>query len=592
MNYKKTLLATSLLSGVALAAFTLPGLLPQPVDSGTPQSLITRLLGGLSGTPSPLPGSVETPATPSLPGLSSGESPLDVPSQLDPTEVAAVLTGLAMGQDMPAELLLEVTRFVSAFPTRPGEPQAPELQAVAEQLSQFLIAAANRAGLPEELQPVAPELPAPLQPGAEAPSLKSLFQSYGLATTVGYLVASYAVPDLAPWVIPHNTRVLDTYTRTRTGTTVTGQAFTPFVSTNVAVGQSFTTTTTIDADVLTATALDQHGVTDTIAVHLPVSTSLDVNIRCTRISPALLGRRCIEFATTPSIRSNDTVIARNASYTFAFPLNAGQFPTRATAMDIFQVAYDALGQVHAQAPREFTAASPFSGVPGFEPLVPGTGLADLSTQAPAVTFFGAQVGRGALTDTVLSSLISPALNALTREGLDIRRVNAAPRALPLPVSGSGSVNDARLSTNTLLDTRFGPTAGYRVSEIRSGKPNIMIVRWHNLGSESVGRGLDSVVSRLPGLPADRPTAAQTLASAPASFSYDVPAGNYLFGEERVAGTQSVRAVDYPLAGTLPTLSVPPKLPSPDQLQQIATALQDLANPSTGNVQIPGLGVMP
>lgn len=593
MNFKKTLLASSLFSGIALAGFslsnfTLPGLTPPNANS--PLSGVTNLFSLLTGA-KPAPTNPGLPSNlPTLPD--SGESPFEVPSQLDPTEVAATLTAIAMGQKMPDEILLEVIRFMTEFGPQEGEPQTPEMIALGEQLSEFLMTAVNRAGLPTDQLPAAPALPIPLQPGNQTPSLQTLFQTYGLATTAAYLVASYGVPDLAPWVIPHNIRTLDTYTRTRTERVTTGQVFTPFLTTNVAVGQQFTLSTTVDLDLLISTALDQHGVTDTLAIHAPTSLTVDITTTCKTITAAFLGRRCSQFTVTPTTRSNDKVIAENASYTFAYPLNAGQFPTRATAMDIFQVAYDALGRLHSQKPRELTAASPFARIPGFEPLVPGTGLADLSTQAPAVNFYGAQVSQGALTDTLVTSLINPALSALTKEGLDLRRISGGTSPLPLPGSASGSINDNQFGTDKLLDTRFGPTAGYRVNEIRTGKINIMAVRWHNIGTETLGRSLDDLTGRIPGLPAELKGAATALKSSPASFYYDVPKGKYVFGEERVAGTDSVRAYDYTLAGTLPTITLPPRLPSAEQLQQIATTLQGLANGNTGDLEIPGLGVTP
>lgn len=315
---------------------------------------------------------------------------------------------------------------------------------------------------------------------------------------------------------------------------------------------------------------------------------------------SVLFGRCTDLkVTTTTENVQDKVLATNASYTFAYPLNAGQFPTRATAMDIFQVAYDALGTLNDQKPREATAA-------------------------PKVNSYGVQVTRGGAVDTAASRLLAPVFNALPIGPLNIRRIdpvvgnNTNPLPLPLPFQASGSVNGQDFGSLLQLDSRLGMTAGYAVNTVKTGKINIMAVRWHNLGTETLGRaianlgsalqttqlsgltaqipGLDRVpgLDQVPGVPslsAGIPSAALALKSAPATFYYDVPEGEYVLGSERVNGN-SLIALDYPIAGTPPSISLPPKMPSAADLQILANNIQALISGNGAGLPtgLPDLGL--
>lgn len=413
---------------------------------------------------------------------------------------------------------------------------------------------------------------------------------------MAYLVATYAVPDLGPWILPHNVRSLTNYVKTTNNTVTDGTVIIPFITGGVKKGQSFTITNTTDIDAVIATALDQHTVNDTIVVQAPLSIEVTINGVCNSV---LFGRCTDLKVTTTTENVQDKVLATNASYTFAYPLNAGQFPTRATAMDIFQVAYDALGTLNDQKPRETTAA-------------------------PKVNSYGVQVTRGGAVDTAASRLLAPVFNALPIGPLSIRRVdpvvgsNANSLPLPLPFQASGSVNGQDFGSLLQLDSRLGMTAGYAVNTVKTGKINIMTVRWHNLGTETLEHAIDNLgsalqttqlsgltaqipgldrvpgldqASSLPSLPAGIPSAALALKSAPATFYYDVPEGEYVLGSERVNGN-SLIALDYPIAGTPPSISLPPTLPSAADLQALASNIQALISGNgTGlPIDLPDLGL--
>jgi hypothetical protein len=575
-------------SAIAFAGFNFAKL-PLPSNISTPLTSLASSFQGLFAQ-SPLAG-LQPPAAPeALPGLPSGdtESPLDVASILNPEEAAAALTALVMGEQLPAPLSLEVLKFLRDFGAENGEAGTPEMGEMSESLTRFLMGTLASAGAGEMPTDRLPELPIPFAPSNGVPSLNDIFTIYGIGTTVSYLVAAYAVPDLGPWVLPHNIRVISDYVKINNNTETTGQPFTPFVTSGMTVGRNFTITNTTDVDAVIATALDQHTVNDVIVIQAPLSISIALTTTCTRVTFG----RCSNISLSTSTTNNDKVLARDASYTFAYPLNAGQFPTRATAMDLFQVVYDALGTLHAQKPREATAASPFAQIPGFEALVPGTGLADLSTQAPKVNFYGAQVSEGSLADVGTSRVLGPLLSALRQGNLDVRRVAASGEApsspLPLPVSFSGSLNGQSLNPLSLVDNRLGVTAGYRVDEVRAGKINIMAVRWHNIGTETVGKAVDNVIGSLPGIGSRLPagSAAEALKSTPATFYYDVPVGEYVLSDDRVEGTNSVFATDYAIAGTPPTLSIPPKAPNLGDLQTMVAGIQALLG-GAGGPGIPG-----
>ncbi|MEO6698582.1 MAG: hypothetical protein ABIR53_03350, partial [Paraperlucidibaca sp.] len=266
-----------------------------------------------------------------------------------------------------------------------------------------------------------------------------------------------------------------------------------------------------------------------------------------------------------------------------------------------------------------TAASPLASIPGLSgltsklplPLPLNIGLADLSTQAPKVNSYGVQVTRGSAVDSGASQLLAPVFNALPIGPLNIRRVepmvgyNSNPLPLPLPFQAAGSLNGQDFGSLLQLDSRLGMTAGYAVNTVKTGKINIMAVRWHNLGTETLGRAIDDLggvlqgaqlpsapgLPALPGLPGSIPSAATALKSAPATFYYDVPAGEYLLGEARANGN-SLIALDYPIAGTPPRLSLPPKLPSATDLQTLASNIQALLSASGTGLPtgLPDLGL--
>lgn len=656
MKKKNLVVALALTASASWAAFSLsslpiplPSQLTNPLDSalGSLQNVFAQSPFGAFANGAP------TPNNPSLPGADAfanlgDNNPLAGPSLLDPTQAAAALTALTMGRDLPAPLSLELSKFLGNFGNlSPSGEQTPEMAAMAQDLISFLVGSLTSAGaapsLPNGLPngipgldalpgldslPGASNLPIPLASGSQ-PSLNDLFNAYGLGTTVAYLVATYAVPDLGPWILPHNVRSLTNYVKTTNNTATEGTVIVPFVTSGVSKGQSFTITNTTNVDAVIATALDQHTVNDTIVIQAPLS----IEVKLTGVCNAVLFGRCRDLKiTTTTENVQDKVLATNASYTFAYPLNAGQFPTRATAMDIFQVAYDALGTLNDQKPREATAASPLASIPGLSgltsklplPLPLDVGLADLSTQAPKVNSYGVQVTRGGAVDSATSQLLAPVLNVLPIGPLNIRRVepvignNSNPLPLPLPFQTNGSLNGQDFTNLLQLDSRLGMTAGYAVNTVKTGKINIMAVRWHNLGTETLGRAIDNVGSQLqtaqlssltsqipgldrvpgldqlpsaPSLPAGIPSAATALKSAPATFYYDVPVGEYLLGAERVNGN-SLIALDYPIAGTPPSLSLPPKLPSAADLQTLASNIQALLSGNGAGLPtgLPDLGL--
>ncbi len=660
MKKKNLVIALALTASASWAAFSLSSLpIPLPSQLTNPlDSALSSLQSIFAQSPfGALAGDSPTLNNPGLPGADAfadlgDNNPLAGASLLDPTQAAAALTALTMGRELPAPLSLELSKFLDNFGNlSPSGEQTPEMAAMAQDLISFLVGSLTSAGaapsLPNGLPngvpgldalpginslPGASSLPIPLASGGQ-PSLNDLFNAYGLGTTVAYLVATYAVPDLGPWVLPHNVRSLTNYVKTTNNTVTDGTVIVPFVTSGISVGQSFTITNTTNVDAVIATALDQHTVNDTIVIQAPLS----VEVKLTGVCNAVLFGRCRDLKiTTTTENVQDKVLATNASYTFAYPLNAGQFPTRATAMDIFQVAYDALGTLNDQKPREATAASPLASIPGLSdltsklplPLPLDVGLADLSTQAPKVNSYGVQVTRGGAVDSAASQLLAPVLNALPIGPLNIRRVEPVvgnnsnplplPLPLPLPFQANGSLNGQNFTSLLQLDSRLGMTAGYAVNTVKTGTINIMAVRWHNLGTETLGRAIDNVgaqlqttqlsslTSKIPGLdrvpgldqlpsapslPAGIPSAATALKSAPATFYYDVPAGEYLLSTERVNGN-SLIALDYPIAGTPPSLSLPPKLPSAADLQALASNIQALLSGSGAGLPtgLPDLGL--
>ncbi len=191
------------------------------------------------------------------------------------------------------------------------------------------------------------------------------------------------------------------------------------------------------------------------------------------------------MATTPA-----TLIAQEARYTFAYPANGGEFPTRATAMDLVQSVYDRLGVLANQGPSDAWISSP-------DPAAPG--LNDLSTQAPKVNFYGVQVS-----------------GELAAANQVVKNVRVHPATTPLTVD----------AVTVGIPTNVGPTAGYHATQVRAWDLNILIVRWHDVGTQTIGAAADSQAGTAP-------TAQAALASAPGTFYYDVPAGKYSISNSRV-----------------------------------------------------------
>jgi len=470
------------------------------------------------------------------------EISIDAQSILTTTQAAALAAVNVIGEELPVELALELAKFARDLEANPNVEQA---QAIKDELAVTLtrtVASLALNNLPV-LNGVA--LGVPFAPGT---TLQTIYTTLGTATTVAWLAGSLVAPDLAPFLLPHNIRSIGTYTQTRQANVTTGNVFTPILTPNVAVGQSFTNTTTLDIDVLTVAGLDQVLLNDTIAIQVPVATQLDITITCTRISAAILGRRCLQFTTTTALTTPNKVIATNPSFRFAYPVNAGQFATRATASDLLMTAYDLVGSVHSQRPASGLFGSPFVNAPGFEALVPGTSLPELATQAPPVTFYGLQTTTDArLLNTLVDGTVASALRIAGIEPIDVRQHPPRPR-------------QGLLGTGLSLPRHaLGMTAGYRASEVRAQSPSFMFVRWHNLGSSTVVDALGNVLGALNENIVIPPPLALPFESAPATFYYDVPAGEYSISNARTDAQGGVFVVDYSIAADAPPVVIPPTL---------------------------------
>ncbi len=444
-------------------------------------------------------------------------------SALLPHEAAAVLSAQAAGERLPPALALELAKFLR-------DTLNPDNGSAASARSQFS-GDASRAllalGIRGRAAPDASGLG--ITPFAAGTTLQQVYDVLGQVNTVGWLVGAALVPELESLIGPHNLRQIGQYRVAATSSVTTGAPFVVNVTTNVTVGQRFTVSTTLDVDALLVSAVDQALLSDTLVSQTPVSSTLAVTRTCLRISLPITGRRCLEASDSSSLSSNDKVLATHPSYRFAYPINAGQFATRLTASDPALAAYDTLGTLHSQLPRDPLASSPFTGIPGFETLVPGTGLADIATQAPPVNFFGVQTTSDAsLIGNVVGDILNPTLALLGLGGIDLR--------LHAPVPPQGLLGGLL----SLPRHRLGVTAGYRAAEVRAGKTNLLFVRWHNLGSSTVTGIVDELLP---------PPLALPLASAPATFYYDVPAGQHSLDAARVDAQGGVFVVDYPVAAT-------------------------------------------
>lgn len=471
-----------------------------------------------------------------LNGTAAAADPsLDTPSVLLPHEAAAVIAATVLGETLPPELTLELAKLVRDL----DEAATAEAFAAKAQLTQDLstaVASLGLNGLPALNGTLAGS---PFAPGT---TLTQVYNTLGLVNTVAWLTGALIVPDLSPFLLPHNIRSVGTYTKTRTTTATSGQPFVPGFTTGVIVGRNFTTTINLDADLLTIAGIDQALLNDTLVIQAPIATQIDIRITCTRVT---LGR-CSQISSAATTSAPQRLLASNPSYRFAYPVNAGQFATRATASDALMIAYDALGRLDSQKPRDPIASSPFAGIPGFEALVPGTGLADLGTQAPKVTFYGLQTTSDAtLLNSLLAAPVSPALNLLGLGSLDLRKHQ--------PVAPQGLLDTGI----TLPRHRLGMTAGYRASEVRAGKTSIMIVRWQNLGSSTVIDGANNVLGALNASLSLPEPLALPFRSAPATFYYDVPADQYTLTAGRVDTQGGVYVIDYPVAAQAPGVALPP-----------------------------------
>lgn len=298
---------------------------------------------------------------------------------------------------------------------------------------------------------------------------QDVWDTYGVALTTVYLLAAGSAPQTAPWILPSDFRLTALHTPTK----VTGPVF----EGNTNNGRVWMQ---LDIDVVAGAAFDLHGVTDDIVLQLPISIYIEVNWRCTFSFFGI----CFAWSFGFVFNTPQTIIARNARFVFAYPAAAGEFPTRATAMDIVQSVYDRLGVLNNQTARDQFMTD---AVPG------GPGVADLSTQAPRVNYFGVQQD---------PSLPNPA-------GLRVR-----PRVAGAPAAPA---------------TNAGVTAGFSASEVRAWQLNILIVRWHNIGTGTAPMG---------------PT-------IPATFYYDVPGASDYFLGGRADAFGAVYYNDWDATGRLP-----------------------------------------
>ncbi len=476
--------------------------------------------------------------------------------RITPPQAGAILAADALGETLPAGLKLELIKFLNENAIGSSNKKAAaNIGLMNDQLAQSLINTALSGTALPNLPALGVNLPVnPNQP----PTLQQIWDSYGLAKTVAVLMATYAAPDLEPWLSAHNARTVASYTKTKLNPPVTtGEPFEFFNSTNVSVGQTFTVTTTLDTDNLIAFALDMQIVTDLIAIHSPVSLAYSQTYTCkTAPTTGTYKGRCLALfpVVTALTQVSDRLLATNPSYTFAFPLTAGEFAARATTQDILQPAYDALGVLHTQKPRDRLVSSPFAGIAGLEALVPDTGLANLGSQAPPVNFYGlSSEPKTALT------IGSQNLNLLTMPNNGIPVRTRAPLSRP--------IGPARLGNYGL-----GLTAGYRAAEVRSGRTDVLVIRWHNVGLSTLAAIPGGVSPALPFLPT---AFAAVPPSALATIYYDVPAGEYSLTEERSDDQGAVYVTNWDIATAPPAVKVPPTLPNPAGLQPLANTITGL-----------------
>jgi hypothetical protein len=562
-----------------------------------------------------------TMAAPSFSADPSPNSLINAKSILTPNQAAAALVAGIIGEQVPSSVQLEVGKFFRDNAPSANNSSAPQnLALFSNGFARGLVGTALSGPRTPRYQTNA-ALPAlPVDP-ANPPSLQTIFTLYGLAVTVAWMEAAYVAPDLAPWMSIHNTRSVGTYTKTRsspgdaavgtfflsatcaardpvTGKCTSVNLFSPTsnlaATKGVSVGTTWKSATTIvDIDILAGTALDANVLTDLLAFHLPISVGAGLVKTCTEtftfgtgltVPSSFRGQTiCVAdngLTGTLVTAPLDRVLATNAKYTFAYPLTAGEFPTRVTAMDILQVVYDALGSVWSQKPRVGIAGSPFSPYPALAPLLPylpGTSLPELTTQAPPVNYFGLQVNPNSVVGTVGMTVINPLLAALKLGQIDIRVRSgvqtldlAGYTGLPLP--------------NPVLNWVNGPSVGYLAREVRSNKVDIMAVRWHNVGTTTVGQLVDNTLSGT-GLLG---SLANTIPSAKASIYYDVPKGQYSLTDTatttpRLDTYDAVFIQDWNVAANAPPLVLPP---TPPDLQGLIDSIQGVLDLVGGVAPVP------
>ena len=468
---------------------------------------------------------------------SAAEMSVQAQTTLTVDEAAALMAVNTLGETLPAELALELAKFARDLEQNPDVEKA---NAMREQLASDVAMAVATLGLNNLPALNGMALGVPFEPGT---TLQTVFTTLGTANTVSWLAGSLIVPDLAPFLLPHNVRSIGTYTRTSTASQTIGAVFVPFLSSGVTLGQSFTIRTTLDADVLTVAGIDQALVNDTLVIQVPVATQLDIVTTCKKV---LLGR-CTSVSVTSSLTTPSKVLATHPSWRFAYPVNAGEFATRATASDVLLLAYDLIGSVHTQVPASGAFVSPFAHAPGFEVLVPGTSLPELGAQVPPVTFYGLQTtsDAAALVNTLIDGVLGPVLRIAGLEPVDLRQ--------------HAPVAPVMILDPTLYLPRYqlGVTAGYKAAEVRAQKANFMFVRWHNLGGSTLTDALGNVLGALSPDLVLPDALVLPLGSAPATFYYDVPAGEYTLTHNRVDTQGGVFVKDYAVAADAPPVVIPP-----------------------------------
>lgn len=368
------------------------------------------------------------------------------PSSLDAAQAARLLDAIGAGEAIPAEQAVDLLRFLR---------DAPATDAGLEP------AVRQWAGLT-------------LQRGVDGVGAdawqQGTWDTLGTAMTVAYLAAAPVAPGV---VLPHDLRIPGLYLDLSVYAGCTGN-----------IGRGYCYAGAI-ADILALVALNIHLTSDSAVLQLPLAIEIRLNWSC-----GWTGCRFWFETLLP-----ESLIATNAQYVFAYPFGSGEFASRVTDSDILQMAYDRLGGIAWQKPREVTAAAPLAGTP-VDAQVPGgtPGLSDLHAVAPAANYYGLQVPPEVPGKPPLPALPStPAPPVPVAVPVDVGTLYAQPRTRVRDDFGTVPVDSA------------GVTAAFTMSQIRAWHLNIAILRWKNIGTGTLGE----------------------LPEAPASFYYD--AGSYFTG---------------------------------------------------------------